>query len=113
MFTLFISALCPLYEEQFLLAPTVDLADFLGFFFVSAVFAFPIAVGVVLWKNFVTDRPSLPPEVGVLGLDDRPSLYSETTEPGVSAWTILLYFLTSLITFGLGVLLFHTVQAFS
>jgi hypothetical protein len=73
----------------------------------------PVAICIVLWKVFVTNRTTVRGDVTVLGLDASSTTYSPLPEPGVSGWALLLYFFTSVLTFGLGLLAFETVQALS
>jgi len=48
-----------------------------------------------------------------LGLDDSSPTYSPAFEPGISGWALLLYLLTGVLTFFVGVLAFETVHALS
>ena len=75
-----------------------------------------VAPGVIcalLWKIFVTNRTQPRGNILGLGLDDSSSVYSALPEPAISGWTVLLYVLTIVLTFGLGVLAFDVVQALS
>lgn len=73
----------------------------------------PAATCVVLWKVFVTNRRSPRGDMTVLGLDESASTYSPVYGPGISTWVLLLYILTSVLTFGLGLLAFEVVRALS
>ena len=90
-----------------------DLATFLQDFNEFMVFTAPVAICVVLWKIFVTNRSTPRGDMTVLGLDESSGTYSPPFQRGVTFGTLLLYLLTGFTTFGLGVLIFDAVQAWS
>lgn len=77
------------------------------------IYTTPAALCVVLWKIFVTNRRGPRANVLGLGLDDSAPVYSELPEPAVSNWIVVLYVLTGVATFTLGVLVFAVVHALS
>lgn len=90
-----------------------DLATFLQDFNEFMVYTAPVAMCVVLWKIFVTNRSTPRGDMTVLGLDESSGTYSPPFQRGVTFGTLLLYLLTGFTTFGLGVLIFDAVQAWS
>ena len=90
-----------------------DLATFLEDFNEFMVYTVPVAIMVVLWKIFVTNRTTPRGDMTVLGLDDSSATYSPPFKRGVTFCMLLLYLLTGFITFGFGVLVFDLVQALS
>ena len=76
------------------------------------IFCTPVAICVVVWDVFSNHTESRN-EVTVLGLDASTPIYLPTRERTVYGWRLLLYLLTGVTTFGLGVLLFDAVQALS
>ncbi|HEX6285574.1 MAG TPA: hypothetical protein VFZ71_11900 [Pyrinomonadaceae bacterium] len=88
-----------------------DLTMFLQDFNEFMVYTTPVAICVVLWKIFVTNRTTPRGDITVLGLDESSTTYSPPFKRGVTFWTLLLYLLTGFTTFGLGVLAFEAVQA--
>jgi len=77
------------------------------------VYTTPSAIAVVLWKVFVTNRRTARGNITVLRLDESSHTYSPEVAVGPSAWMVVLYVLTSLATFSLGVLAFEAVQSLS
>ena len=77
------------------------------------VYTVPVAICVVLWKIFVTNRTTPRGDMTFLGLDESSATYSPPVQRGVTFGTLLLYLLTSVSTFGLGVLVFGAVQLLS
>jgi hypothetical protein len=73
----------------------------------------PAAGCILLWKHFVTGKRGLRADMVTLGLDDSAKVYSELPEPAISNWIVVLYLITGLATFTLGVLAFSVVHAFS
>ena len=83
-----------------------DLGEFM-------VYTTPTALGVVLWKVFITNRRTPRGDITVLRLDESAETYSPAINSKPSALVILLYLLTGMLTFELGVLAFDAVRAFS
>ena len=129
---MFFLTLCPIRSDYYL-EPVFYWHDLLTFFSGAVFLAIPIGVFVFCWKNFVTNAPARRPAVSLLGLAE-PALYSEPpplySEPPVYpetplysqpqeveeadpfAWMVLLYLVTGLLTFSLGVFAFEAVHAF-
>lgn len=83
-----------------------DVAEF-------TVYTTPAAIAVVLWKVFVTNRRIARGDITVLRLDQSSQTYSPEVDPAPSPAIIILYVLTSLTTFSLGVLAFEAVHTLS
>jgi hypothetical protein len=83
-----------------------DLNEFL-------VYTTPTAVAVVLWKVFITNRRTPRGDITVLRLDESAETYSPTITGGPTKLVIMLYLLTGMFTFGMGVLAFAAVRALS
>ncbi len=66
-----------------------DNSFLLGFMFVVVLFA----IGYVLWRIFVTNR-TRPVGTNVLGLNENPVTYSESSTHRIPWGTLLLYTLT-------------------
>ena len=82
-----------------------DLAEFI-------LYTTPTAIGVVLWKVFITNRRTPRADLTVLRLDESADTYSPPTN-GPSTLVLVFYLLTGIFTFELGVLVFdamHTVS---
>ena len=122
---MFVLSLCPVPDYDYYFFDTSGfLVDFAGFFSAAAFLAIPVAIFVFCWNNFVTAAAAT--RASLLGLDDRPPRYSEAPiypeplpnpephqapEPAFPLLMIVLYVLTGLLTFSLGVLAFEAVQA--
>ena len=65
---------------------------------------------VVVWDVFA-NKESKPAVVSFLGLDESAQTYSPAIEAAFPIWTVLLYLLTGVATFELGVLVFDFAQA--
>lgn len=81
-----------------------------GFFFdVSALMtvAVPAAICYALWRLFVTNRTGPRGGVVVLGLDNSSAADSELYGRRISRWNLLLYAVTSFLTFNFGVFVFE------
>ena len=76
------------------------------------VYGTPIAICAVVWDVFANKGSTLA-GVSFLGLDESAQTYSPPVEAGFPLWTVLLYLLTGLATFGLGVLIFDAVHVLS
>jgi hypothetical protein len=74
------------------------------------IYTTPTAIAVVLWKVFVTNRRNARGDITVLRLDESSLTYSPEVDFGPSPAIIILYVLTSLATFSLGVLAFEAVH---
>ena len=72
----------------------------------------PVAICAVVWDVFA-NKGSTPAGVSFLGLDESAQTYSPTVEAVFPLWTVLLYLLTGVATFSLGVFLFDFVQTLS
>ena len=83
-----------------------DLAEFI-------LYTTPTAIAVVLWKIFITNRRTPRGDLTVLRLDESADTYSPATNPGPSALVIVLYVLTGMFTFELGVLVFDAMRTVS
>ena len=77
------------------------------------VYTTPASICFVVLKVFVMNRRTSGGDLTVLRLDESSLTYSPVVDPGASAWVIVLYLLTSLLTFSLGVLVFETVHLFN
>ena len=78
-----------------------------GFFadvFELLVLVIPGAIFFTLWRIFVTNKAGPRGGVVVLGLDDSSSTYSDLKPAGISAYLRFCYCLTSVVTFGIGLL---------
>ena len=73
----------------------------------------PTAIVVVLWKVFITNRRTPRGNLTVLRLDESSETYSPMVNPGPSDLLVILYLVTGMLTFSLGVLVFEAVRAFS
>ena len=100
---------CCFCEPELTYSVSTFVQDLNEFMFYST----PAWTCVVLWKIFVTNRRTPRGDITVLGLDASARTYSPTVERGVSGWRVVLYLLTSILTFTLGVLAFAGVQALS
>ena len=67
------------------------------------IYVLPLALIVVLWKVFVTIPRS---RVLVLGLGDGSAPYLKWSRRQISGWLVLMYLLTSVLTFSLGAFAF-------
>jgi hypothetical protein len=65
-----------------------------------------------VWDVFA-NKGSTSPGIRFLGLDESAQTYSPPVEGVFPLWTVLLYLLTGVATFSLGVYVFDTVQALS
>src|SRR5690242_16796395 len=83
-----------------------DLAEFM-------VYTTPSTLIVILWKVFVTNRRTPRGNLTVLRLDESAETYSPMASAGPSDSLVILYLLTGMLTFSLGVLAFDAVRAFS
>ena len=83
-----------------------DLAEFM-------VYTTPSTLIVILWKVFVTNRRTPRGNLTVLRLDESSATYSPMASAGPSDLLVILYLLTGMLTFSLGVLAFDAVRAFS
>src|SRR5215216_598563 len=66
----------------------------------------PAAIGYALWRIFVTNRIR-PGGTTVLGLDENSATYTELYDRRIPWPSLVLYVLTSVVTFKLGVLAFE------
>ena len=82
-----------------------DLAEFI-------LYTTPTAIGVVLWKIFITNRRTPRGCLTVLRLDESADTYSPPTG-GPSTLVLVLYVLTGMFTFELGVIVFDAMHALS
>lgn len=74
------------------------------------VYTTPGAVALLCWKFFVTNRRTARGDITVLRLDESSQTYSPEVDLGPSAAIVILYLLTALATFSLGVLAFEAVR---
>jgi hypothetical protein len=72
----------------------------------------PVAICVVVWDVF-SNHTNTRQEITVLGLDASAPNYLAVSTQSVSGWRVILYVITGVSTFGLGVLVFDVVQAIS
>jgi len=77
------------------------------------IYTTPRAIAIVLWKVFITNRRTPRGDMTVLRLDESSQTYSPEVDLAPPAGIIILYLLTSLTTFSLGVLAFEAVRTFS
>ena len=89
------------------------LQDFLDLASEFMVYLIPASICFVILKVFVINRRTPHGDLTILRLDESSLAYSPALDPGASAWVIVLYLLTSLATFSLGVLVFETVHPFN
>lgn len=67
------------------------------------IFIFPAAIGVVLWKIFITNRTTPRGNILSLGLDERSATYTELYGRSTPWLTLFLYAMVGVATFKLGV----------
>ena len=79
---------------------------------VLMLYATPVAICYVVWDVFANHTESRN-EVTVLGLEASTPIYLPARERTTSGWRLLLFLLTGVSTFGLGVLVYDFVQALS
>jgi hypothetical protein len=77
------------------------------------VYTTPTAIAVVLWKVFVTNRRTARGDITVLRLDDSSQPYSPEIDHDPSPVIVVLYLLTALAAFSLGVLSVEAVHTLS
>lgn len=78
-----------------------------GFFIDSAALltlVLPAALCFALWRFFITNKVGPRAGITVLGLDESSFIYSEQGQYGFSRYLRLTYFVTSIFTFGIGLL---------
>jgi len=64
----------------------------------------PAAICFTLWRMFVTNKSGPRGGIEVLGLDDSSFVYSDLSRSGISTYLRLLYCMTGIFTFVLGLL---------
>ena len=100
---------CCFYEPDLTYNLDVFLPDLAAFILYTT----PTAIGLVLWKIFITNRRTPQGGLTVLRLDESADTYSPVPHPGASALVIVLNVLTGMFTFELGVLVFDAMHALS
>ena len=83
-----------------------DLAEFM-------LYTTPSTLIIILWKVFITNRRMPRGNLTVLRLDESAETYSPVVNEGPSDLLVILYLLTGMLTFTVGVLAFDAVRAFS
>jgi hypothetical protein len=64
--------------------------------------AFPVIVGFILWRIFITSKVGPRGGITVLGLDDSSAIYSELGQCRLSHYVRFEYLLVAVLTFGIG-----------
>ena len=76
------------------------------------IYSTPVAICAVIAYVFA-DKESKSPTMTVLGLDASAETYLPSADSHFPMWTVLLYLITGVLTFELGLLVFDFVQALS